>query len=235
MIRSILVSAVLHGLFIVIILFSSAIPYESGDFVNNRISVRIVNNPNTKHSPSAVKSKNPPRNLATVPRKNVINAREGGGMDDESAIDDKADELAALLDYEPLVPPRSKPGEPVQSLNIADPLVNFDEQSGVNSSSFSPWLINWIDGRERGILSFPVVDSAQFPQETEKLLNVVMKIRVSPQGEVLSAELIPPGSGDTRIDRYLHAVALQLTLEPLFENGRVQEAHLHLLFLEDSL
>ncbi|KGM44385.1 hypothetical protein JY97_01080 [Alkalispirochaeta odontotermitis] len=240
MIKAILVSAVSHGFFITMILFASAEFYESSAFTNNRIRVRIDSNPNTEHSlktPTVVESEN--SHLASVSRKSVSKAEEGS-MDDKTVIGNEsvfggelADEFAALLNYE--LPPRSKPGEPVPSLDAADSSVNFDEQPSSGSSLLSPWLINWVNGREREILSFPIVDVAQFPQETEKLLDVVMKIRVSAQGEVLSAELIPPGSGDTRIDRYLHGAALQLTLEPRLDNEEVQEAHLRLLFLEESL
>ena len=235
MIKPFLVSAVLHGSFITVILLASATSHESGASADNRIRVRIDSDSNRNHGLKSVENKGPPRDLSSVPRKAALDARRGD-MGGESAEDNESiEELATLLDYEPLVAPRSKPDEPAQNVEAMDPPVNFDEQPGAPSSFRNPWMINWVEGRERRVLSFPLVDAAQFPQKTEKLLDVMIRIRVSPQGEVLSAELIPPGSGDTRIDRYIHGAALQLTLEPRLDNDRVQEAHLRLLFLEESL
>jgi len=227
LIRSILISALLHGFFIILLV--STTPHESDGSADNRIRIRIDNNlsPKDVAEPSTVKNKTPPRDLSDIPREITANVVQEDSIGDESI-----DELAATF-LEPLVPPRSKPNEQIQG--IEEPLVDFDYQSNAKTSFRGSWLINWVGGREREILSFPVVDAAQFPEESEKLLDVVIKIRVSPQGEVLSAELVPPGSGDTRVDRYMHGVALQLILEPWFGNEKIQEAHLRLLFLEDSL
>jgi len=231
-IKPILASAVLHGFFITIILLASAAPHESSGFVDNRIRIRIDGNPNVEDAvePAAIKSRVPSRDLSNTPKESAPDF-EQGSIDDES-IDDA---FVALLNYEPLASPRSEPSEQIQGIEVMEPLADFDEQSNPEASPQGSWLIDWVGGRERGILSFPVVDAAQFPKKSEKLLDVVIKIRVSPQGEVLSAELVPPGSGDTRIDRYMHRLALQLTLEPWFENGKIQEAYLRLLFLEDDL
>jgi len=228
-IRAILASAVFHGVLIAMILLVFVTARESSGFADTRIRIRIDSNPNAKHTaePSAAKSKASPRNLSASPRE-VTPDTEEVSMSDESV-----DEFANLLEYEPLAPPRPKPGEQLQSIETMNPLANSNEQANSKSSLQGPLQIDWADGRERGILSFPVIDAAIFPQKSEKLLDVVIRIRVSPQGEVLSAELVPPGSGDTRIDRYMHSAALQLTLEPLLENGGVQEALLRLLFLED--
>jgi len=212
------------------VLLVSATDYEPGGFADNRIQVRIDSILNAKHAlESEARSGTFPRDLSNISRENGPGAKEG------DIVDESVEELAALLEYEPLASPKSKPDEQIQGIEIVEPLDNFDKRPNSKSSPNGPLLINWVNGRERGILSFPVIDAAKFPQKSEKLLDVVIKIRVSPQGEVLSAELVPPGSGDTRIDRYMHSVALQLTLEPLLENGGVQEALLRLLFLEDDL
>jgi len=230
-IRAILASAALHGFFVTMILLVSVTPPESSGFADTRIHIRMDGNSHAKHASesSTTKSEVSPQNFLVSPQEDIPDAEEVT-MSDESV-----DELASFLGYEPLQSPKPKPDEQVQSIEIIDPLVNLDKQQNPRSSPPNSFLIDWVDGRERRILSFPVIDAAIFPRESKKLLDVMIKIRVSPLGEVLSAELVPPGSGDTRIDRYMHSAAFQLTLEPLLENGGVQEAFLRLLFLEDGL
>lgn len=98
----------------------------------------------------------------------------------------------------------------------------------------NPWSLSWANGKERGILSYPMINTDDFPDETGKLINLVIVVRVSPQGDVLSADIIPPGSGDTRIDRYMNNTALELVLEPWPDDEGIQEAHLRLLFVDGS-
>jgi hypothetical protein len=98
-------------------------------------------------------------------------------------------------------------------------------------SETNPWSLSWVNGGKRGIISFPMIDINAFPEDTERLLNVQLILRVSPEGEVVAAEIIPPGSGDIRIDRYMHSIALQLFLEPWPVGEGVQEGRLRLLFV----
>ena len=100
--------------------------------------------------------------------------------------------------------------------------------------SSNNWALTWANGRERGIISFPEVDSDSFPESTERLLDVRMAIQVSPQGDVISAEVLQPGSGDVRIDRYMHSLALKLVLEPRLTGEDIQQGIIRLIFTEGS-
>lgn len=110
-------------------------------------------------------------------------------------------------------------------------LPDFNDTRG---TSDNPWSLSWANGKERGILSYPMINTANFPDETGKLIDLIIVVRVSPQGDVLSANIIPPGSGDTRIDRYMNNAALELVLEPWPDDEGIQEAHLRLLFVDGS-
>ncbi len=88
-----------------------------------------------------------------------------------------------------------------------------------------------------GFLDFDEETIPDFDQDFltvsyERLSNVAVAIKVSSAGDVVSAEVIPPGSGDVRIDRYLHSLALELILEPGFVEEDVQEGLLRLVFAE---
>ena len=122
-------------------------------------------------------------------------------------------------------------------LPAADPLAGLEKAlPKIESSSQGnshPWSISWVDGKERGIITSPDIKSDDFPTQTERLLDVAVKIIVSPQGDVISAEVLPPGSGDIRIDRRMYNAALQLVLEPWPEEMGEQEGLLHLKFLDE--
>ena len=115
--------------------------------------------------------------------------------------------------------------DPLAGLETALPGIN----AGTDENSTS-WSISWANNRERGILSFPMIDADVFPEETEKLLNVLVRIGVSPEGGVLSAEVVPPGSGNTSIDRLMYLATLQFVFEPWPYDEGVQTGSLRLVF-----
>ena len=125
-----------------------------------------------------------------------------------------------------------------QSLAAVDPLAGFENiLPGLGNSSTDSsdsWSLAWANGSQRGILSEPAINPEDYPQETERLQDILVLIKVSPQGDVLSAEVVPPGSGDIRIDRRIHNAALQLVLEPWPEENGVQEGRLRLLFQDGN-
>jgi len=125
-----------------------------------------------------------------------------------------------------------------QSLAAVDPLAGIEDLlpdlSNSSKSSSDSWSLAWENGSQRGILSAPAIKPEDYPQETEKLQDILVLIMVSPQGDVLSAEVVPPGSGDIRIDRKIHNAALQLVLEPWPEENGVQEGSLRLLFQDGN-
>jgi len=124
------------------------------------------------------------------------------------------------------------------SLTAVDPLAGFEDviPDAVirDSGSSESWSVTWAGGGGRGIVSVPELSQEDFPKETERLQNIVVSIRVSPRGGVSSAAVIPPGSGDIRIDRQICNAALKIVLEPWPEENGDQEGRLRLVFQEGS-
>jgi len=123
------------------------------------------------------------------------------------------------------------------SLPAVDPLAGFEDvlpaEADNTSDGLDSWSVTWAGGSSRGIVSAPELCRDDLPEETERLQNIVVRIKVSPRGDVVSAEIIPPGSGDIRIDRRIHNAALQLVLEPWPEEKGDQEGTLRLVFQEE--
>jgi len=159
------------------------------------------------------------------------------------------DQSLQYLKYKPRVVATSEPVEAVMippgvsdavttdSLIAADPLAGFEDvlPSVIdgNTAGLNPWSVTWASGSSRGIRFAPALSQYELPEETERLQDIVVRIKVSPRGDVISAEIIPPGSGDIRIDRRIHNAALQLVLEPWPEEKGEQEGSLHLMFQDE--
>ncbi|MDF1567818.1 MAG: hypothetical protein RQ801_03715 [Spirochaetaceae bacterium] len=123
----------------------------------------------------------------------------------------------------------------IMGLSRPDPLAGVNaeiQQSPEPKAGVGQWDMFWENGEKRGILSFPMINGDDFPDISERLTNLSIEISVSPEGEVISAVVRPPGSGDIRIDRRMNALALQLIFEPLFEGRGVQSGTLRLVFTE---
>ena len=117
--------------------------------------------------------------------------------------------------------------------SILFPVWNTFWRKPVNAEKINsdPWSVSWVNGGNRGILSYPELDPNAIPDETDRLLNLSVRITVSPQGEVISAEIEEPGSGDIRIDRYMHGLALSFVFDPRLNNEDNLNGTLRLLFL----
>ncbi len=97
------------------------------------------------------------------------------------------------------------------------------------------WSLSWQDGSERGIISFPeIIAPDEFSSAGKHLQATQVNIEVSPQGNVVAAEVEPPGSGDIRIDRYLYSLAFQLILEPADPAKENQKGSIRLVFQEGA-
>lgn len=119
-------------------------------------------------------------------------------------------------------------------LSRPDPLagVNTENRETLEpNAGVEQWDMSWENGGKRGILSFPMI-SDDFPEISERLKTLSITISVSPQGDVISAVVRPPGSGDVRIDRRMNALALEMVFEPLFEGLGVQSGTLKLVFTD---
>lgn len=126
----------------------------------------------------------------------------------------------------------------LEGLTAPDPLAGIEvadsPEDTVPTGSDERWSVSWSNGRERAILRVPKLDEDALPQYTERLSGLQIAISVSPAGDVVSAEVLPPGSGDIRIDRYLNSLALELVLEPGFSEEGDQSGILRLVLSEGS-
>jgi len=123
----------------------------------------------------------------------------------------------------------------IMGLSRPDPLAGVNaeiQESPEPEAGVGQWDMSWENGEKRGILSFPMINGDDFPDISERLTNLSIEISVSSEGEVISAVVRPPGSGDIRIDRRMNSLALQLIFEPLFEGRGVQSGTLRLVFTE---
>ena len=122
----------------------------------------------------------------------------------------------------------------LDSVATVDPLAGLEisqvETEPGASGSSDHWSLSWSNGRERGIFYFPSIDTDSFPVSVERLSDIEVAIRVSPAGNVVSAEVIAPGSGDIRVDRYINNLSLELVLESGFIEEGDQEGILRLVF-----
>ena len=115
-----------------------------------------------------------------------------------------------------------------------DPLSGLESALPVDSPTRRPiserWALTWADGAQRGIIKSPSISSDAVPVSGEPLADVKVVIVVSTQGEVVSAEIAPPGSGDIRIDRYITGKAFDFAFEEAFDDSGHQRAFFHLVF-----
>ncbi len=243
MIKPVLLSTAIHGLIFAVILISALID-RPGVIPPDTVHIRIIT--------QAGNSRRAGRSQAASPSESHRQIREAASIPHTSgtskafstipvkSVSSGARYEIALSDVDIVSPEQPAIKDFVEANPIAsvDPLAGLEQilpgMSDVAKSTSNPWSLSWANGKERGILSYPVIDMDDFPQETGKLLNILVKVSVSPQGDVISAEVDPPGSGDIRIDRYLHNAALQLLLEPWPDDEGIQEAHLRLLFVDGN-
>ncbi len=148
----------------------------------------------------------------------------------------QANPYGSRIDVPP--PPSPPSAENVLDAGIGsriDPLSGMEEflaKSGAADNTDSdPWAVSWVNGGNRGILSYPELDPNAIPDETDRLLNLRVQITVSPQGEVIAAEIEEPGSGDIRIDRYMHGLALSFVFDPRPNDEDNLNGTLRLVFL----
>jgi len=208
-----------------------------------RVDIRIRNQNMTSRFSGRVLASSPSDTMRSIRKKaNIPENQEviGSQVSDSfsSLLNDNQGSIA-LPDFQ--IPASIKPQvDKVVSRDLptVDPLKGFEKYlpglEQKSGGSDNPWLITWENGKLRGILSEPVLDPEEFPVETERLQNIIVRIMVSPQGDVLSAEILSPGSGDIRIDRRIHNLALQLILEPWPEEKGMQEGSLHLMFMDEN-
>jgi hypothetical protein len=243
LIKPVLLSTAIHGLIFAVILISALID-RPGVISPNTVHIRIMTR--------AGNSRRAGRSQAVSPSESHRQIREAASIPQTpgtskafstipvSSVPSGARHEIALSDVDIASPEQP----PIKNFAEANPIASIDPLAGLEQilpgksdiakSNSNPWSLSWANGKERGILSYPMIDTDDFPQETGKLLNILVKVRVSPQGDVISAEIDPPGSGDIRIDRYLHNAALQLLLEPWPDDEGIQEAHLRLLFVDGN-
>lgn len=132
------------------------------------------------------------------------------------------------------------PFVPAPPLTDMIPVERLDPLSGLESAlpadspnpgpDSNPWVITWADGARRGIIKSPSISSDALPAAGERPADVKVVIVVSAQGEVVSAEIDPPGSGDIRIDRYILGKAFDFAFEESIDGSEHQRAVFQLVF-----
>lgn|GEM_PF-744729 len=244
MTKSFLLSAAIHVLILGVLFLSVSLNSVDVDYAE-KVMIRIRNQGITGHSDGRTRAVSPAessryiRISASIPRapvseKMTETAQSSLNLPNRNILR-KGAEMPAIRSYEAPQPSvREVIGTEV--LDAVDPLAGFDEilpgSNQDNGDASNPWMVSWKNGSGRGILAYPKITPGDFPEETERLLDVVVKITVSPQGNVIAAEVVSPGSGDIRIDRRIHNAALQLVLEPWPEEKGEQEGILRLKFQE---
>jgi len=235
--RSLLISFAIHILLLLLI-FITAMEVDRYEPISDSVRIRLISSSIGK-ADSLIgreraeigheKFKNPRQ---IVPPSEIGKTHPDGGREKQEVRQAMIDER--VRGKKPANTAFTAPAPSVLP-SALDPLAGLEEVPRIESESrtriLNPWNLSWINGSERGILSFPMVDVNEFPDNAERLLNTELHLRVSPEGEVISAEIVPPGSGDIRIDRYMHSAALQLILEPWPAEQGVQEGRLRLIFL----
>jgi hypothetical protein len=241
LLKPVLLSTAIHGLIFAVILISALID-RPGVISPDTVHIRIMTQAGNSHRAGRSQAASPSgshrqiREAASIPH--TSGKSKAFSTIPVTSVSSGARHEIALSDVDIASPeqPQIKDFAEANPIASIDPLAGLEqilpETSDVAKSNSNPWSLSWANGKERGILSYPMIDTDDFPQETGKLLNILVKVSVSPQGDVISAEVDPPGSGDIRIDRYLHNAALQLLLEPWPDDEGIQEAHLRLLFVD---
>ena len=130
----------------------------------------------------------------------------------------------------PVPPPLSDAAAPA----ALDPLSGLESALPVDLPTrpavSERWALRWADGAQRGIIKSPSIRSDAVPVSGERLADVKVVIVVSAQGEVVSAEIAPPGSGDIRIDRYIAGKAFDFAFEETPDDSGNQTAFFQLVF-----
>lgn len=242
MTKSFLLSAVIHILILAVIMIYSAIdtPFSVSP---ETVRIRILSRTASRRSGGRASASSPSESFREIRERAEIPTSSPASRTSESlsaAVPVKKAEEVELAEITLPDVPRPVPADVVgrDVVGAMDPfsgmeslLPDFGNTAG---PSDNPWSLSWANGKERGILSYPTINTEDFPNETGKLIDLVVVVQVSPLGDVLSANIIPPGSGDTRIDRYMNNAALELVLEPWPDDEGIQEAQLRLLFVDGS-
>ncbi|MCK5735977.1 MAG: hypothetical protein KAH21_05835 [Spirochaetaceae bacterium] len=243
MTKPLLLSAAIHIFILGFLFLSVALDTIDTSYIET-ITIKIRNQSISGRYSERVKASSPSesnrsiRKAASIPSSQISRASlAGNSILSYQTAGRKSAELSEIrISDVPL--PGVNDSIRTETLHSLDPLEGFEDQLSEEAAESdltgNPWSFSWANGNGRDILSYPIIKPEEFPEETEHLLNISVTIMVSPQGDVLSAEVQAPGSGDIRIDRRIHNLALELVLEPWPEEKGAQEGLLRLMFLDGS-
>ena len=211
---------------------------QEDEFFTETIRIRIRMQSTVGGPPKTVAGEPSGMSRTSRPQSRLSKRSAGAGVDAEPETVQRT--APAPVSAAPPVPVSNlnADGTVLEGLSPPDPLAGIevpaDRQTDVPPARNDRWSVSWSNGRERAILSVPKLDEDALPEYTERLSGLLIAISVSPAGDVVSAEILPPGSGDIRIDRYLNSLALELVLEPGFAEDGDQNGILRLVVSEGS-
>jgi len=229
-----LVSLAVHAALLAVLLTWSLLS-DPAESVVETVSLRIRASRSTHQSAPSIRSSNP----SEVPR--IGRKHADLPFADAPPTGEDADTAAVGAVREPVssrrldLPPPSAAMAPLE-LPALDPLEGLESGiDGVETMDLDPrnlFTLSWENGGVRDILYLPEISVRHQPNDVERLLDVVFRVTVSPQGAISSAEIVPPGTGNVRIDRYLHGKVLELVFEPRPDDYGAESGVLRLVFRE---
>ena len=130
-----------------------------------------------------------------------------------------------------------EPLDPLAGIDIPDKDNNLPEkddlvfsEKGSTDTRGNILHLSWLSKKNRTIIFSPEIRLDDFVVDVKRLLDMVVRIQISPEGNVLDANLLPPGSGDIKLDRYIYSRTLEIVMEPVSSTDGIEEAELHLIF-----
>ena len=120
------------------------------------------------------------------------------------------------------------------SFSMPDPLEGMEDlikYTSTENENQNKIKVMWDFSGERGIVFYPEIHLEKKESDSIRITDIKVKIKVSSKGDVLTADVVPPGSGVPAVDRMLYDSALKLIFEPGENKGQTIEGILNIKIL----